>query len=170
MRDMDRQLQDKVGQKMWYSVIWVSLVHLHQQLKTPLLSGKTWWSYSMGHAVRDTKSFCTHCCVPASERFMKYLSGPGGQLTKWPKWTQEKEILEIRPECRVKGQLWHLEGGDGKKENGRQILENPRGVLDSPTMRRHFPKDISGSWCDTMYQPPGTPMSHSLPPIKEEQV
>ena len=58
---------------------------------------------------------------------MKYLSGSGGWLTKWPKWTKQKEILEISPECRVKGQLAHLEGGDGKKGNGRQILESPRG-------------------------------------------
>ena len=32
----------------------------------------------MGHAVRDTKPPCTHGCVPASKKFMKYISGSGG--------------------------------------------------------------------------------------------
>ena len=118
MRDLDSQLKDKVGQKSTPR----PLVHLHQQLKTPLLPGRPDGSSSMGHAVRDSKSLCTHCCVPASERFMNYISGS----TKWLKWTKQKEILEISPECRVKGQLPHLEGGDGKKGNGRQILESPR--------------------------------------------
>ena len=94
----------------------------------------------MGHAVRDTKSLCTHCCGPASERFAKYLSGSGGQLTKWPKWTNEKEILEISPECRVKGQLPHLEGGDGKKGNGRQTLESTRGCGTQQPWEGTFPK------------------------------
>ena len=134
--------QDK---KLCHSVIWVQvpprpLVRLHQQLKVPLLPGKTWWSSSMGHAVRDTKSLCTHCCVPASERFMKYLSGYGGWLAKWPKWTKEKEILEIRPECRIKGQLPHLEGGGGKKENVRQILESPRGCGTHQPSEGTFPR------------------------------
>ena len=94
----------------------------------------------MGHAVRDTKSLCTHRCVPASERFMKYIPGSGGWLTKWPKWTKQKEILEIRPECRVKGQLPHLEGGDGKKGNGRQILESPRGCGTHQPSEGTFPR------------------------------
>ena len=82
----------------------------------------------MGHAVRDTKSLCTHCCVLASERFIKYIPGSGGWLTKQPKWTKQKEILEIRSEHMVKGQLPHLEGGGGKNGNWRQIIESPRGV------------------------------------------
>ena len=31
-------------------------------------------------------------------------------------------------------------------------------------MIRHFPRDPYGPWCDTGYQPPGAPTSHSLPP------
>ena len=65
--------------------------------------------------------------------------------------------MEISAECKVKGQLPHLEGGDGKKKNGRQILESPRGVWDSPTMSRHFPKGLSGPWCDTC-------INHQEPP------
>ena len=96
----------------------------------------------MGHAVRDTKSLCTHCCVPASERFMKYISGSRGWLTKWPKWTKQRELLEISTECRVKGQLPHLEGGDGKKGNGRQILDSPRGCGTHQPWAGTFPRNL----------------------------
>ena len=82
----------------------------------------------MGHAVWNTKSHCTHCCMPASERFMKYISGSGGWLTKWPKWTKQKEILKISPECRVKGQLPHLEGGMVGKGMGSTSLRALGGV------------------------------------------
>ena len=45
MRDLDSQLKDKAGQK---TVLWCDLslgtprplVHLHQQLKTPLMPGR----------------------------------------------------------------------------------------------------------------------------------
>ena len=86
----------------------------------------------MGHAVRDTKSFCTHCCVPASERFTKYISGSEGWLTKWPKWTKQKEYW-------VKEQLPHLKEGDGKKGNGGQILESPRGCGTHQPWEGAFP-------------------------------
>ena len=111
----------------------------------------------MGHAVRDTKSLCTHCCVPASERFTKYLSGSGGWLSKWPKWTKQKEILEIRPEYRVKGQVPHLEGGDGKKENGRQILESPRGCGTHQPSEGTFPRTFQApdmTLCINHQEPP----------------
>ena len=125
--------------------------------KNPSPARKTWWSSSMGHAVRDNKSLCIHCCVPGSKRFMKYLSGSGGWLTKWPMWTKQKEILEIRPEYRVKGQLPHLEGGDGKKENGRQILESPRGCGTHQPSEGTFPRTFQApdvTLCINHQEPP----------------
>ena len=49
---------------------------------------------------------------------MKYISGPGGSLTKWQSELKQKEILEISPEPRVKGHLPHLEGGMVRKGMG----------------------------------------------------
>ena len=48
--------------------------------------------------------------------------------------------MEISPESQVKGQVLHLEGGDGKEGNGRQILESPRGCGTHQPWEGTFPR------------------------------
>ena len=71
------------------------------------------------------------------------LESPRGCRTHQPSHSPHhytKEILEISLEHRVKGQLPHLEGGDGKKGNGRQIFESPRGCGTHQPSGGTFPR------------------------------
>ena len=65
---------------------------------------------------------------------MKYISGPGRWLTKGPKWTKQKEILEISAEPRGKGNYhfwrkgmggrsWRVLGGGGLASHQKALSQ-----------------------------------------------